>query len=200
MKTLLMLLAIAVFTTGAIAQPIDPDMDGMGIYFEPDGALIPCAHTGGGIAAITAYLLITRPSHGEVVAWEARIVSEVDAFSAGSWVLANGGTNVGEGDDYIVGLGANPIGVTGQAVILATRDMVFFGMPTDFALFYLGGVPGSLSFPDGTPGYAADLGLFVPGQVWHGSLDEPVASVNDSSICDTVANENMAWGHVKSLY
>ena len=52
MKTLLLFLAIAVFTSGAIAQPIDPDADGMGIYFDPDGASIPCIHTGGTIAAV----------------------------------------------------------------------------------------------------------------------------------------------------
>ena len=196
MKKLLALAAIAAFATTAFAQ-IDPDPDGMGVYFDMEGAA-NCKEIvfNGAPIMVDAYLLLTNPSGAQVLAWEARVISDVAALSAGTWAL-NGGLNVGSDPDFIVGMGATPHMVTGPTVMLASRQIMFFMVTGEYATFTVQGVPGSASF-DGTPGYQAVLGVMTPAQSPTGSYDAPQSFVNGS--CDVVANEDMAWGSVKSLY
>jgi hypothetical protein len=197
MKKLLALAAIALLAGSAFAQ-IDPDPDGMGVYFDMEG-LVNCQEVAftGGPQFVNAYLLLTNPSGAQVLAWEARVISDIASLSPGSWVL-NGGLNVGTDPDFIVGMGSNAHLVTGPTVLLASRSVMFFMITGEYAIFTVKGVPGSASFPDGTPGYQAVLGVMTPAQSPTGSFDAPQSFVNGS--CSVVANEDMAWGSVKSLY
>jgi hypothetical protein len=196
MKKLLALAAIAVLASSAFAQ-VDPDPDGMGVYFDMN-ATMNCktiAFTGTPIL-VDAYLLLTNPSGAQVLAWEAKIVSNVAALSPGNWAI-NGGLNVGTGENFIVGMGGTPHFAGTEPVLLASRQMMFFMVTGESATFTVMGVPGSTSF-DGTPGYQAILGVMTPCQSPTGSFTAPQSFVNGS--CDVVANEDMAWGSVKSLY
>jgi hypothetical protein len=193
----LILLALVVFATTAFAQ-IDPDADGMAVYFDMEGMeLCKSVEFTGGPQFVNSYLLLTNPSGAQVLAWEARVISDIASLSPGSWVL-NGGLNVGTDPDFIVGMGANPHIVTGNTVLLASRSVMFFMITGEFAIFTVQGVPGSASFPGGTPGYQAILGVMTPAQSPTGSFDAPQSFANAS--CDIVANEDMTWGSVKSLY
>jgi hypothetical protein len=190
----LILLAMVIFATTAFAQ-IDPDTDGMGVYFDMGGMELCKEITfNGAPIMVNAYLLLTNPSGGQVLAWEANVVSQIAALSPGTWAI-NGGLNVGTGDNFIVGMGGTPH-VAAPAVLLATRSIMFFMVTGENAAFTVGGVPGSTSF-DGTPGYQAILGVMTPCQSPTGSFTAPQSIINGTC---TIADEAMAWGSVKSLY
>ncbi len=198
MKKMLVLTAVAVlaFSGMALAQ-IDPDPDGMSVYLDEEG-MINCAVVDPMAPyAGTAYVLVTRPSVSEpsVLGWEARIEVTYDAFSAGPFDLLEG-TNVGSGDNYQVGNGAVPLPIVGNVAVLATYSFMFFGNPDGHLVFSLSGVPGSLSFPDGA-GYAAQVGFPTPAQPITGAWGE-CCWVNRE--CNPIANDDMTWGQVKSLY
>ena len=198
MKKLLAFTAILALSTVAMAQ-LDPDPDGMGIYFDMD-ATITCVENDPGMAPVEVYLLLTNPSGPTVGAWECDIPEDVEAYIAGIWVMANDGLNTGSGTEYQVGLGLVPFPVEGNVFLLASRSMLFLGLETDHAVFSLGGVAGSQSFPGGEPGYLVDLGILVPCQVPFGVLGGETAWVNMPGSCNIVANDDMTWGEVKSLY
>ncbi len=75
-----MVLMIVAFSTVALAEPIDPDPDGMSVYFDTEGTVYclevddwePAAGAG---PEITAYLLVTRPDtpFPYIQAWEAHV-------------------------------------------------------------------------------------------------------------------------------
>ncbi len=198
MKKMLVLTAVAVlaFSGMAMAQ-LDPDPDGMSVYFDAEG-MTYCMDVDSAFPyAGTAYVLVTNPSVSEpsVMGWEARIEVTYEALSAGPMDLL-GGTNAGSGDNYQVGNGAAPLPIVGNVCVLATYSFLFFGQTDPHIVFSLAGVPGSLTFPDGA-GYAAAVGFPTPCQPFPGIWGE-CAWINR---CECViGNEDLTWGQVKSLY
>jgi len=211
MKKMLALTAIAVLAFGgiAMAQPIDPDPDGMGVYFDTDGidfCMTIDPWTVGvdpGPGSIPAYLLLTNPSSVDdgfttVKGFVARIDATTNSYiPAGAWTLTESAFNNNSHPEYVVGLGLVPISVTGQTVVLATNNFAWTGYEGSAALtITLDGVPGDLSYPEQI-GYAPEVGFPYPVQSRHGHWGEN-AWINGA--CDPIANENMTWGSVKSLY
>ena len=195
MKKLLALTAIALFafSVSASAQ-VDPDPDGMGIYFDMGATQFNVAYTGT-FTPLNVYLLMTRPSGAQVLAWECTIVEENTFTVPGTWAL-NGGLDVDNDPmDFVVGNGMAPHPAA-PTIMLASKTM--FGMPTSTATFRVKGVAGSVSFPGGQPGYVHTLGFNTPCQVPTGDMNAPQACVNSN--CMIVANEDMSWSNVKALY
>ena len=196
MKKLLALTAIALlaFSVSASAQ-VDPDPDGMGIYFDLGATQFNVAYTGM-FTPLNVYLLMTNISGSSVLAWECTIVEEVNTFNVqGTWAL-NGGLDVdSDRMDFVGGNGQNPHPAA-PVIMLASKQM--FGMPTSTATFRVKGVAGSVSFPNGEPGYVHTLGFNTPCQVPTGDMNAPQACVNSN--CMIVANEDMSWSNVKALY
>ncbi len=90
MKKLNVLLSIFVLLLAANAfAQLDPDLDGIGIYFDAE-ATLTCAYTSVPFESVTAYLCITNPTDATGVSgWEATIVSAGPAV-APAWTLASG--------------------------------------------------------------------------------------------------------------
>ncbi|MBC8366474.1 hypothetical protein H8E52_03605 [bacterium] len=204
MKKMLVLSMVAVlaFSSFAMAQ-IDPDDDGMGIYFDT-GATIFCVETIGSYQPITAYLVVTNHSVAEpaILGWEARLEIDGNPMVAipSSWNLTSGALNVGSGDDYICGTTNPPLAFTGTATVLADITLTFIGYEVGpYANFSVGRATGSLTYPDGG-GYASQVGFPTPCQHIFGAWGTPSAWVNGGENCDIIANEEMTWGSVKTLY
>jgi hypothetical protein len=198
MKKMLALVAVLVFSSMAMAQ-IDPDPDGMSLYFDTEGMTFCMDYDGSVPLSITAYLLLTNASVSEpaVLGWEAHLEIESNAFSINPWVLYDG-TNVGSGMDFIVGNGAFPLPIVDGVCALAEVGILFFGQIDPYAIYTVTGVEGSLSYPNGT-GYAAEVGFPKPCQPIFGTWGA-CAWVNGGNNCFSIANEDMTWGSVKSLY
>ncbi len=213
MKTLLRLVTLAalfVAASAAVAEPIDPDPDGMSIYFDTDATVYclelddwePAAGAG---PTVTAYLIITRPFlpspwFHTIQAWEAHLEIVTNSYTLPPtvwWLAGNGMADYGPGvDDYVIGLGYG-VPITGDATVIAWIDLPWSGWEGHAeATFILLGVEYSLSFPDG-PGYAAEAGFPSPCQPLFGAWGE-VAWINGG--CQTIADEELTWGAVKGLY
>ena len=203
------LIVMMLLAACASAEPIDPDPDGMGVYFDTEGMeycivvddWVPGPGAGPGV--IDAFLLVTRPDtpFPTIQAWEAQINITTNSYLAPVVTLTPGAADYdADPEDYVVGAGganANPI--TGNATVIANIALEFLGFEgTASVIVTMGGVPGSLSFPDG-PGYAAEAGFPSPCQsrfgVWGGN-----AWINADCHGWIIANEELTWGTVKSLY
>jgi hypothetical protein len=201
---------VSIFTVAicgpAMAEPIDPDPDGMSVYFDTEGTIYclelddwePAAGAG---PTVMAYLLVTRPDtpFPGIQAWEAHAEIYMNSLIP-TWhfTLLPGAYMWGiEDNNYIVGCATAPIPITGDAVMIASAELNWLGTEGHAeATFILSGVEGSLGFPDG-PGYAAEAGYPSPCQPLFGEWGE-VAWINGG--CQTIAGEDMTWGMVKSLY
>ncbi|MBK9305432.1 MAG: hypothetical protein IPM94_16605 [bacterium] len=144
----------------------------------------------------TIHFVLAQPSGSPVMAWEARVTVEGSATYVGGWTLT-AGLNVGSGDDYTVGLqlgglnGLSPNSV-GLVPLMSMTVMLLGEGPL---LFKVGPVPGSASFPDGTPGYLVGVNTMKPATVCSGDFDRPVFTLNNGD-----ADQQGTWGEVKTLY
>jgi hypothetical protein len=197
-------MAVLAFSSFAQAVPVDPDPDGMSVYFDMDATAF-CIDTQPGYFPITAYLMVTNHSTelDYIVSWEAQLTVEGNPLVPipSGWDLTAGAANYGSGDDYIVGTVAPPLDFTGDATMLASITLAFLGGEVDpYAIFTIGQVPGSTSFPEGA-GYTSQPGSPIPCQHIFDAWGTPCAWVNGSEEdCGGTANEDKTWGSVKSLY
>ncbi|MBC8424124.1 hypothetical protein H8E07_08380 [bacterium] len=209
MKKMLALTAMAViaFSGFAMAQPVDPDSDGMSFYFDTEG-MNYCMQVDDWVPAIGAgptfmgYVLVTRADtpYPSIQAWEAQVIFTSNSYTPPTGLALTPGAADYDGDlnDYVVGCGgAAAIAITGDATVIASVELTWLGFEGHASLTVeMYGVAGSISFPEG-PGYAAEAGFPSPCQCIFGTWG-PVAWVNET--CNPVANEDMTWGSVKSLY
>ncbi len=197
MRKLLVLLAVALLASSAMAQ-IDPDDNGIGVYFDTEGTLV-CATTAVPFESVNAYLLITRPTDTSGVSgWEATITVG-GAPVAPAWALAAGLDVDATDTGFQVGIGVAPLALPyGPTVLLATWTG-FVMNPTDMVTFTISNIVGSVSF-DGTPGYGsgADANVLIPLQVSTGYPYVVCAQINGA--CDIVDNDDMSWGSVKTMF
>ena len=199
----IVLLVIALFAVSALAQT-DPGLDGIGIYFDPDG-VSNCA-TQVPYTQVTAYLVATRISAPSgMVGWAARILYNPAEIPAGVtytllpplWLPDPGPAY----PDVVVSLPwclpAAP------AIPLLTISFFHLGGQ---ALFGVGPAYPFSADPQG-PGYAPcgepdQLIALVPsGDVaWPGVPGGyVVAAVNPTGGCPVPVGET-SWGAVKALY
>jgi hypothetical protein len=207
MRTLSILAAFIIIVCGgfASAEPIDPDPDGMSIYFDTEGTIYclelddwePAAGAG---PEITAYLMVTRPDPpypaSYVQAWEAHMEIDTNSFLPPLVYLTPGMSDYnGDPNDYQVSGWGTPI--TGDVAVIASIRITWQGLEGHAqATYSLWRVDESLAFPDG-PGYVAWAGFPTPCQPLFGEWGE-VAWINGG--CLTIADESLTWGEVKSLY
>lgn len=203
MSKVIVLLAVALFAVPALAQT-DPGPDGIGIYFDPDGAS-NCA-TRSPYTQVTAYLVATRISAPSgMVGWAARILYNPSEIPAGvTYTLLPPVWIPDPGPDYpdvVVSLPwCQP---AAPAVPLLVISFLHLGGQ---ALLGVGPAYPFSAAPQG-PGYAAcgDPGQLI-ALVPSGDVAWPgvpggyvVAAVNPSGGCPVPAEET-SWGAVKALY
>jgi hypothetical protein len=192
MRTTL-ILGLVLLTAGAACAQIDPDPDGIGLYFDEE-ATQACAS----VAPFTqfdAYLCLTRPSSPNGASgFECRLVEPANVLRV--YDSSNSlGKSVLSPPDYLVGLHA-PLPAADVVVLL---QLQFLNLQTttrnEFFLAPIArpSLPGTACYADG-----ADPRLLIPMHPSSGSWDLPVAVINGE--CDVVANEDSAWGRVKRLY
>ena len=122
------------------------------------------------------WLCIVDISNFQVKAWEALVEISDESAWVGNWQLA-GGNNYGTPPVFVVGAGSSPLQPnSANAVALMSIDLLILDETTPIE-FYVRGVPGSLSFPDG-PGYAWEAGFPVPCTPCSGDVDTPVFTIN----------------------
>jgi hypothetical protein len=196
------LIALCMLTFVASMAVAYPGPDSMGIYAANDavGPVAACLDLGQ-FQQQTLYMCLTHPTGAEILAWEARVWIENQSNIFGSWALV-AGLNVGTGENFIVGLGASHLVPNAQSVVtLLTMDVLVMNDATPTS-FFISGVAGSTSFPDGNPGYQAILGIMTDcvtsTGLTGGVYDIPVFVLNGCP--GPVADEPAAWGQVKSLY
>lgn len=196
MRKLLLALFILPAIAGMGYAQLDPDDDGIGVYFDPC-ACNNCISMD--VGQHRAFLVITHPtSPMGVHGWEARLWATGPIFITqvglqGS--VVNVSTIPG---DYIVGVVdplINPF--TYPAVVIATVDFLLTGT-TPAANFWIDGVFFH-SLPERVPAYldGSDTHIIKKLQQSTGGVSFPVATINGDC---AVAVEGETWGGVKALF
>ncbi len=197
MKTLLL---ISILTMAVSASAIvDPDPDGVGIYFDTTADQTTIT-TSVPFKLVTAYLIATNISVPSGISrWQASLRHEGEVVERDGWIF-EGNQYDPDPDDYLVTPGVlNPLPWS-EAIILATwQGYVWF--PVSRITFYIGARGGSPALPD-TPGYSAgdDLTDIHILNVSSGiEFDRPVAVINPGDM-DVVENDSATMSRLKTLY
>jgi len=192
MKKLLLTLAIVCLTSTAFAQ-VDPDPDGIGMYFDQLGTVYCNEFIGG---PVSIYLVLTNQSViTGVGGYECHV--DVSPLPAGAvfeqgWTLPPTAINVSTAPDFIVGFGT-PL-PHANAITLVTYGLLVFG-PGCVEFNVRASDSGNLIYADGI-----DPGLLIPMQV--SSDGSPYgAGLNCPGCIDIIIpNDEQSWGQVKNLY
>lgn len=196
-KTAFALLLTLIVAGGAFAQ-LDPDADGIGVYFDPC-ACVNCLDLPMG--EHLGYVVITHPSSEFGVAgWEASITSTGPGVVTEMEILGSA-INVGTAPEYIVGL-AEPVvnPYTFPAVVVAIVHLMIFDDAAPVEFFIDGVYYHSLPYND-QPAYldGGDYETIIPLQQIQGSADLPVAIINGD--CDgVVSTSSESFDSLKALY
>jgi len=190
-------LLIALICLGIVASAtaqVDPDPDGIGVYFDPAATLVAAQAFVGEI--VPAYLVLTRPSQsGTLALWEAHVGPVgFNATVHGTAVAAfNMAQNMpgSAGVSFACGMDEPYPGLQTVMVLAELEIAVLGGGPVGVAV---GGVSYDVPYyrPDDFY-HGPDTELFPAS----GSTSAPVAVVNGAA---PVGNELRSWGQVKALY
>ncbi|MBK7702401.1 MAG: hypothetical protein IPI34_05630 [bacterium] len=145
--------------------------------------------------ATNIYLVLHQPSGAQVLSWEARLTHDNADGMIGAWTFSGVDADP-DADNFVVDCTAAPLQPDQQnAFVLAAMQVIVVNAHAPI-LFYIGPVPGSTAFPDGTPGYVHTVGTATPAAVCGGDFSEPVFKIN---LCTSDA-EGSGWGAIKALY
>ena len=194
MKKLLVLVAAAalLISVNSFAQ-IDPDDDGVGIYFDPC-ACGNCVTLPEGTHY--AWLVITHPTSPDGVhGWECRVETEGPLFVL-DWAVQGLAVNADTPPSFVVGL-AEPMLAMWMFPTVVVMEITFLLTDVTPAHFYLEpvqfpSIPDELVYVDG-----GDINNLIIMRQSTGGPGEPVATINGDC---PVALEDATWGHVKNLY
>jgi len=199
MKKIAFALILTLFVAGNAFAQLDPDDDGIGIYWDPC-ACVNCVELP--VGDHLGYLAITHPtSELGVGGWEATITVE-GPCAVTEWELLGNAINVASRpDEFIVGLGEPAINpYTYPAVVVAIVHLYIYDETTPVE-FFIDGVYFH-SIPDNSqPAYldGSNYDIIKPLQQIQGSADLPVAIINGD--CDgVVATTNESFDSLKALY
>ncbi|RKZ16674.1 hypothetical protein DRQ50_05850 [bacterium] len=195
MKIFVLASIAMIVIAGPVAAQLDPDDDGIGVYFDPCACVIcmpmePGVHTG--------YVIVTHPTSPlGVGGWEAKITWDGPA-TVGNWNLQGGFNYAMNNYEWIVGEATpliNPF--TFPAIIVATFDLTLIddAVPVNF---WIDGIQ-QHSLPYRQPAYldGSDYNIIKPLQQPTGGPQYPVATLNGGC---AVPNEDLTWGDVKALF
>ena len=198
MKKLVLAIFFLTLLTGNAFAQLDPDDDGIGVYFDPC-ACVNCLELDAGLHI--GYVVITHPtSPNGVGGWEAKIWAE-GPVSILSYEFIGNAINAGlRPNEFVVGI---PIGeplynpYMYPAVVVA---MVYIQVEDTSAPinFYIDGIFFS-SHDSGQPAYldGGDTNIIKPLQQPTGGPDYPVATINGAC---AVAVEATTFDGIKALF
>jgi len=201
-----MVLCLVLFCTAsqALAQ-IDPDPNGIGIYFDEE-AFIYCMTAPFGVNR-TAYLCLTRASdHSGISAWEAMVeVSQPSAVL--SWNLRGQATNTSVPPEFMVQM-AEPLPWQSSLVLMEIEINIGTAHPVVFRIHPVS-EPTVTTTPFPLPAYAgsddpSDYKTLGYSWGWDPLTGIPnwCAVINPAGDCgdDPTETENTSWGGIKALY
>lgn len=193
-KTALVLCAFLLIAVNGFAQ-LDPDDDGIGIYFDPC-ACVNCISMD--VGPQKAFLVITHPtSPAGVHGWECKLVMEGPAVITAVDLLGQE-INIGTAPEYVVGTvdpQVNPY--TYPAVVVAIFDFYILDTAAPVT-WWIDGIRFH-SLPEKVPAYldGADIEIIKALQQSTGGPQFPVATINGDC---AVSVETASWGDVKALF
>ncbi len=199
MKKIAFALLLTLFVAGNAAAQLDPDADGIGVYFDPC-ACVNCLELPAG--EHLGYVVITHPTSAEGVGgWEATIFNTGPGVVT-EWELLGNAINVASRpNEFIVGLGEpviNPYSFPAVVVAIAHLFIIDDSSPVEF---FIDGVYFH-SIPDNDqPAYldGSDYDIIKPLQQIQGSADLPVAIIN-GDCSGVVATTSESFDSLKALY
>lgn len=199
MKKLLVLLTGLMLVSSLGMAQADPDENSMGVYFDTD-ATIYMTTTAAPFQSVTAYLVVANPTSNGVSGWECK-VTVVGPAVAAAWTTAAGTDYNADPELFTVGIGTgvNQILPVNNVVVLASWTGFIMAPVTDQVFFTVYPFPGSVTF-DNVPGYVDgdDAGIIVNCGTSTGyPYGAACAAINAGGI---IANEDVTWSTVKSLY
>lgn len=197
-------LAMAICVAPVLAQ-IDPDPNGIGIYFD-EGATVFCTEADLG-SEIAAYLCLTRiTSQTGISKWEATVeVFPRDAILA--WSMRGQAVNASEVPEFVVEL-AGPLPWQSSLVVLEVTISVLAEYPLAFRVHPVEN-PSVTDTPFPLPAYAAgddpaDFRTLGYSWGWDPTTGTPnwCAVVNPVGDCSDPPTDNAdhSWGEIKALY
>ncbi len=200
MKKIAFALLLTVFITGNAFAQLDPDQDGIGVYFDPC-ACVHCLDLAAG--EHLGYVVITHPSSSDagILGWEAKIWAEGPGVVT-EWELMGEAANFAtRPDEFIVGLGqplTNPYSY--PSLVVAVVHLFIFDDETPINFFidkvYFNSLP---EVPQPVYLDGADVNHIIPLQQIQGGPDLPVAIIN-GNCDDVVATESTSFDGLKALY
>ena len=185
----------------AAAQPIDPQPDGIGIFFE-EGGREWCATAAPG-TQVTAYLCLTRASDTSgFLGWEARVESSVPEALAG-FALRGDAVNTATAPEFVVSFGT-PLPYQLSTVLVDLTIDVVWEWSIALRVWPASEPSGDVLLPSYTT--TAEPAVHKPLQYlwgWDGNQDPLwLASINDPNCADgpSVPDRGTTWSGVKALY
>ena len=186
-----------VFTTASAWAQLDPDDDGIGIYFDPC-ACVNCVPMEPGPQQ--GYIVITHPTAQQagVGGWEAKIWTEGPGVITGVTFQGQAINFANRQDEFIVGIAVplyNPFMY--PAVVVATIDFLLLESSEPLQ-WYIDGIYFH-SLPEKVPAYldGDDYNIIIELQQPTGGPTIPVATINGACAVPTT---EASWGGVESLF
>jgi hypothetical protein len=180
---------------GSAMAQLDPDDDGIGVYFDPC-ACVNCISMD--IGERTAFLVITHPTSPQGVGgWECAMWLDGPAYLLGVEFQGQA-VNVGVAPNYVVGTvdpQVNPF--TYPAVVVAVMHF-YISMTSSPVTWWIDGTRWH-ALPDKVPAYldGADINIIKELKQSTGGPQFPVATINGDC---AVGVEVESWGGVKALF
>lgn len=191
---LLLLCAVLMTSAGTAPAQVDPDPNGIGIYYDT-AATIHCEQFVPP-GEFELYLVLTQATAmAGVGGWELRIEFNCPSVWVTGWFIHGWQGGFLDPPNFMQGL-VDPRPWS-PAILLMT--MTVLGLNPDCCWFYIvphpsPSIPGSIMYVD-----AADPWNWIEMYPSTGGFTTPVAGIN----CDCpppVANEKYTWGGVKTIY
>lgn len=196
MKKLVVLMGLLILASGAMAQPIDPDPDMVGVYFDTD-ATVYCNAAPALYTPLNVYLCFTNiTATSGISGWEAHVDITPPPAIPVTFTLPAGALNVSSAPDFVVGLSA-PMDWMPAIPVLTMTITPLAALETQFWLS--GAEVGSFG---GLPGYAAgdDPGDLRSCGYSGGPTGFCAVMFRDCADSGVLPSEEETWGSVKSMF
>ena len=199
MKKVLALVGLTLLMAVPASAQVDPDLNGLGIYFDLNTFEQRCSPTGPAPMTMLYVYLVASNIRPDLTmgGWECSVYHDVPGLSyLSTTVHGQGPINIMTPPDFMVGLGMW-MDWAPYHHLATLQYFVMSNVPATWRVGPLRGtfqsIPGEACYADGI-----DPGILVPFQPPQGSWDLPAAKLYQ--VCDIVAVEDETWGGVKGMF
>ncbi len=187
-QTILLMVMLALMATSAVAEPVLPGPNALGLYF--DGEAVDNTLTLAEPATVELNLIFSNPTVDFIDGWEVAVVISAGASVTGVELPIGTTTTMNGPVDWKAEM-ASPMpcnAITKLAVFTVASDAM------DETLFFLQSIAAPTLASDMPAVHLLD-GTWIAVPISSGDPSLPCAGINS-----TTADEVDSWGGVKSLY